>query len=29
LNYVEWDYTAPAPQAAAYKAWLKAQLVAG
>lgn len=29
LNFDEWDYTRPAPQAAAYKAWLKSHLVEG
>jgi len=29
LRYSEWDYNQPAPQAAAYKRWLKAQLTAG
>jgi hypothetical protein len=29
LAYEEWDYTQPAPQANAYKSWLKKQLVQG
>jgi hypothetical protein len=29
LNYVEWDSSAPSPQAPAYKRWLKAHLAAG
>ncbi len=29
LNYEEWDYSSPPPQAAAYKKWLKQQLAAG
>jgi len=29
LNFVEWDYTQPSPQAPAFKAWLKTHLVAG
>ena len=29
LRYAEWDYMQPAPQAEAYKAWLKAHLAAG
>jgi len=29
LDYDEWDYTQPSPQAAGFKAWLKAHLVGG
>lgn len=29
LNYEEWDSSQPAPQAAAYKRWLKSHLAAG
>lgn len=29
LNFVEWDYTQPSPQAPAYKKWLKQHLAAG
>ena len=29
LSYEEWDSAQPAPQSAAYKAWLKRQLAAG
>lgn len=29
LNFDEWDYTQPSPQAPAYKKWLKSHLVKG
>ena len=29
LSYEMWDYTQPKPQAAAFKKWLKSQLVRG
>ena len=29
LNFVEWDYNLPAPQAPAYKKWLKKNLASG
>lgn len=29
LKFVEWDYTLPAPQAPAYKRWLKSHLALG
>ena len=29
LTFVEWDSAQPAPQAAAYKAWLKSHLSQG